>query len=236
MAGTAAAVSGGEPSARRYLAGFVAMMVLGAPWTLASYRKMAQADRAAVALHGDLLPQEPSWRRRLRRSAITLWNCCGLGIVVMAAVGSPNSEGGTTVPAPVGLGWFIITLAAVATTAPLLNLEPSAAHRVEKVSAAAQEIAPISRGLAEDIAIRVRQLEAVRDEVARQRQLKTFVEQHSKGALDLVIDRIEQSFRERLQKEGRRQLIVGAALGAVLGILVNWVSAPLWDVVRHFIR
>jgi hypothetical protein len=144
VVGVTAAASG-DPTSRRYLAGYVVMVLFGLPCAVVSYRKTAKTARTAVALHGGLLPLEPSWRRHLRRSAIVLWNCCGLITVVMAATGSPKSDGTTTVPAAVGLGWFIVALAAVATTAPLLERKPSAAHRAEWLTTRQQEIAPYQR-------------------------------------------------------------------------------------------
>jgi hypothetical protein len=82
----------------------------------------------------------------------------------------------------------------------------------------------------------VQKLKEVHDKVVRDRRLLTFIEGHVKHEVDLLLDLVQRGSEKRQRRDGRRQLLVSAALGAVLGILVNWVSDPLWGVVRHLMR
>ena len=82
----------------------------------------------------------------------------------------------------------------------------------------------------------MQKLKDVHDKAVRDRRLLTFIERHVKHEVHLLLDRVQQGSEKRQRRDGRRQLLVSAALGAVIGILVNWVSDPLWGVVRHLMR
>jgi hypothetical protein len=146
-----------------------------------------------------------------------------------ASTDTSGAEGSEAIPPEYLLWvWAGTGLAALALSR-LLPKRATEAHRIEHAKRLKErgthlmaEGAPVNAALTRDLAAHLEQLQHVKDDTEREREITALIAKHN-PMITSIVDRVEEQRGRKAQRQQWKFL----AISFLLGFIVNWLSEPL---------
>jgi hypothetical protein len=192
-----------------------------------SARKLMQF---ALDKHGHTLQaQESAWIIRGRIVRNILLHISAISYLMIGLMMSPGAN--TWPNHPATWTFFIAGIGALTLTT-LPKTPTSQAEVVESLERSAESVRPIFPQLADALVAKTQEIAALNNEAAqRAAYLQTLHAVASKQHENTIAKLTGMSTRR-----ARRQLTLGLLLGIPIGLVVNWTSQPLLDVLAGLFR